>query len=104
MMNAREETPVAGAGGTMHVSVQFGEEQLEFDAPDERVVGVWHGPGAVPAPDVKGLVAAALEQPRNFPPLRQSIVPGDRVASPLDAGLPAAGAVLEAVCEALEAG
>src|SRR5579864_3596830 len=87
----------------MRVAVEFGEEQLDFDIPDERVVGVWRGPPPVAAPEVKGLVLAGLENPLNFPPLRQAVVPGDRVVIPLGQDVPAVAAVLDAVVETLEA-
>ncbi|HEV3121335.1 MAG TPA: lactate racemase domain-containing protein [Isosphaeraceae bacterium] len=88
----------------MRVAVEFGEERLEFEIPEERVSGVWHGPASVPDDQVKDLVRSILEQPRDFPPLRQAVVPGDHVAIPLSPDLPRMMPVLEAVREALAAG
>jgi lactate racemase len=85
----------------MRVAVEFGAELLEFEIPDERVSGVWRGPASVPAEQVKGLVLSLLEHPRDFPPLRQAVVPGDHVAIPLDPTLPQLVPVVEAVREVL---
>jgi nickel-dependent lactate racemase len=85
----------------MQVAVDFGEERLDFELPDERVVGVWHGPEPLPHAAVKELVLDVLERPRGFPPLRQAVVPGDRVVIPFEPDLPEASTVLEAVVETL---
>ena len=51
------------------------------------------------------IVRAALEAPRDFPPLRQTVVPGDRVTIAFDPSIPEAGLVLEAIAGTLlEAG
>ncbi len=59
------------------------------------------GRAGVPAADVGMLVCAALEQPRDYPPLRQAVVPGDRVVVAADHQIPALGPVLAAVCDTL---
>src|SRR5262249_27202743 len=81
----------------------FRDERLDFEAPEDRVVGVWRGPDGVPAPEVEGLVRDALEHPLDFPPLRQAVIPGDRVVIPLDPELSEAAAVLGAICRTLQA-
>jgi hypothetical protein len=52
---------------------------------------------------VRGLLADALEHPRDYPPLRQAVVPGDRVVIALGDDVPDAAAVLGAVCEVFRA-
>ena len=86
----------------MRVAVAFQDEQLAFEVPDDRLIGVWHGPGPIPRAEVKGLVLEALEHPLGFPPLRQAVVPGDRVVIPIDPQVPEATAILEALRESLE--
>ncbi|SIN80513.1 protein of unknown function [Singulisphaera sp. GP187] len=85
----------------MQVGVTFQDERLELDVPEDRLVGEWHGPAGVGLQDVERLVIDALEQPRQYPPLRQAVVPGDHVVIALDALEPHASAVLRGVCETL---
>lgn len=68
----------------MRVEVDFAGESLDFEVPEEKVVAAWRGPpaGALPLP--ADAVRNALESPRNFPPLRQLVVPGDRVVLAID--------------------
>jgi hypothetical protein len=68
----------------MRIVVDFQDESLEFEIPPERVVACWRGPEGMGPSDVAAAIGDALEQPRDFPPLRQMIVPGDRVAIAFD--------------------
>ncbi len=84
----------------MRVAVEFQDEHLDLDVPEDRLVGEWHGPAGVAA-DVRELAARALEQPRRYPPLRQAVVPGDRVVVAFEPEVPGAREVLGAVVEVL---
>ncbi len=75
----------------MAVTVDFQGESLEFEIPEERVVGDWRGPEGMDAAETTAAVLQALESPRDFPPLRQMFVPGDRVAIAFDPTIPEAG-------------
>jgi nickel-dependent lactate racemase len=86
----------------MRVAVSFRDEQLDFEVPEDRLVGVWRGPEGVSAGEAKRLAHEAIENPLEFPPLRQAVVPGDQVVIALDPQVPESVAVLEAVCEVLE--
>jgi hypothetical protein len=86
----------------MKVAVNFQEERLEFDVPEDRLVGEWHGPEGTAAEDVESQVLAAIENPQEYPPLAQAIVPGDHVAIALDPGIPNVSSVLGPVCRVLE--
>ena len=86
----------------MRIAVSYQNERLELDVAEERLVGEWHGPRDVPGSDPLGLVSNALEHPRDYPPLRQAVVPGDRVVIALDPEIPETEAVLAAVCQVLE--
>lgn len=85
----------------MRVNVTYQDEQLELDVPDDRLVAAWQGPSGASSAETQRMVAEALERPRAYPPLRQSLVPGDRVVIAFDDGLPHPGAVLAPICEAL---
>ena len=85
----------------MRVVVDFDQERLELEVPEERLVADWHGPAGVAPEDVLRLVHEALESPRQYPPLRQAVVPGDHVVVALDPEVPEAGGVLAAVCGTL---
>jgi hypothetical protein len=71
--------------------VQFGQREGELDLPAENIVAVRRAPIAPPLADPAASVAAALEQPHGFPPLRRALTPDDHVAVAVDeslAGLP----------------
>lgn len=94
------------AGGSirhMRIAVEFQDERVELDVPEGRLVASWNGPTGAGPGDVTRLVAEALENPREFPPLRQAVVPGDRVVIALGADVPEASSVLETLCGVLEA-
>jgi nickel-dependent lactate racemase len=71
----------------MRAYVYFQDERIELDLPDESLIGVWNGPGGMGPESVGDVFREALEGPLNFPPLRQMVVPGDRVAIALDDSL-----------------
>jgi nickel-dependent lactate racemase len=86
----------------MRIVVDFQDESLEFEVPPERVVASWRGPvGASPSPPA-AVVRDALENPHDFPPLRQMVVPGDHVVIAVDPTLPQPRAVFAALVEVLE--
>jgi lactate racemase len=85
----------------MRVEVRFHDERFDLEVPEDRLVGAWHGPTGVVGDEVGASVRDALEHPRGFPPLRQAVVPGDRVVIPWDPDIPEAGRVLGAVCDVL---
>src|ERR1700757_3275230 len=88
-------------GFVMRIVVDFQEESLEFEIPPERVVASWRGPEALGPSNVSAAIGDALEHPRDFPPLRQMIVPGDRVAIAFDSTIPQPRSVLDALVEVL---
>lgn len=85
----------------MKVAVHFQEEQLEIEIPEDRLVGEWHGPPGSSPSEVERLVTDALETPRDYPALRQAVVPGDQVVIAFDAEVPHAEAVLGATSRVL---
>ena len=85
----------------MRVSVEFQDEQLELELPDEMLVGLWKGPAGVAGEAAVAAVRNALEHPLDFPPVRQAVVPGDRVAIALDSSLGEITPVLSVVVDLL---
>ncbi len=85
----------------MRGSVEFQDEQLEVELPDEMLVGLWEGPAGLAGEAAVVAVRTALEQPHEFPPLRQAVVPGDRVVIALDVSLGGIGAVLSVLVDQL---
>ena len=86
----------------MQVSVDFQDERVELDVPEQALVGAWQGPRGAGADGVPALIAEALEHPREYPPLRQAVVPGDRVVIALGDDVPEAPAILDAVYKTVE--
>lgn len=77
---------------------------LNLTLSDEAWVGGTpsESPTAVADFDVAAATVAALKSPEGFPPLSQSVVPGDRVAIALGAGVRSTDEVVRGVVEALE--
>ena len=85
----------------MRGSVEFQDEQFELELPDEMLVGLWKGPAGVAGEAAVAAVRNALEHPLDFPPVRQAVVPGDRVAIALDSSLGEITPVLRVVVDLL---
>src|SRR6516165_11298898 len=81
----------------MRVSVDYQDEQIEFDVSTEALVGSWKGPSGLPPERVGDALQDALAHPLEFPAMRQLMVPGDRVAIALDGSLTGVGPILIAL-------
>jgi hypothetical protein len=68
----------------MQVSVTFDDEHLDFELPEECVVASWRAPAGLNGSQQLAAIRDALDQPWDFPPLRQMLVPGDRVVVAFD--------------------
>ena len=86
----------------MRVLVDFQDESLELELADEQFVAAWRGPAGRSRAEWADMIRMALEAPRDFPPLRQAIVPGDRVAIAFDPAIPEAGLLLGAIADTLQ--
>ncbi len=86
----------------MRGSVEFHDERLELELPDEKVVGLWDGPAGLEGEAAVEAIRHALGQPLDFPPVRQAVVPGDRVAIALDASLGDVAPVLSVIVDLLQ--
>lgn len=87
----------------MRAVVDFQGKSLDLETPDERVVACWRGPEGLDPGEAASVIGEALEAPRDFPALREMIVPGDRVALAVDPTIPSPGLVVEQVAAVLEA-
>ncbi|MGA2703312.1 MAG: lactate racemase domain-containing protein [Isosphaeraceae bacterium] len=85
----------------MRGSVEFQDEQFELELLDETLAGLWNGPAGVSGEAAAAAVRDALEQPLDFPPVRQAVVPGDRVAIALDSSLGVVGPLLSVLVDLL---
>lgn len=86
----------------MSRSIHYGlDSECQVDIPDESVVADCAWQEAVPVDDPAAVVAVALDNPLDFPPLHQAIVPGDRVAVALSPHVPQADAVAGGVVQSL---
>ena len=61
----------------MLAKLRYGSESvLELELPTEALVAYCDAPRGEPIRDVRGALHSALEQPFDFPPLANSVVPG----------------------------
>jgi lactate racemase len=86
----------------MHVTVEYQDERLDFELPEQRFVASWRGPTGSGPSDQLSLIGAGLENPRDFPPLRQAVVPGDRVVVAWDPTIGEAEPVLRALAQVFQ--
>ncbi len=82
--------------------IEFGSERVAVDLADEAEVEVFSPPAGLAPAAAEAALREALENPTHYPPLRQHVVPGDRVAIALDPDLPAPRAILDVVTDVLE--
>jgi hypothetical protein len=85
----------------MRVSVGFQDESVEFDLSPESLVGSWSGPAGANGEVLIRSLRSTLEHPIEYPPLRQMVVPGDRVAIALDGALIDVRPLLAVIAEIL---
>jgi hypothetical protein len=81
----------------MRVNVDFHDQSLELELSDDHLVAAWQAPVGRSRAKSAEIVREALAAPRDFPPLYQTVVPGDRVTIAFDPSIPDGGLVLEAI-------
>jgi hypothetical protein len=87
----------------MRIVVDFQDECQEFELPADRLVAAWRGPAGLDQSVLEGTIETALESPADYPPLRQMVVPGDRVVIALDPTIAHSDRVLATLAAPLEA-
>ena len=73
----------------MRVAVEFRDESQGFEVAAGRLIDAWDGPPGCPRWTSGPRSPPPWSNP-DFPPLGRAVVPGDRVAIPLDADMPGA--------------
>ncbi len=87
----------------MLATVEFQGERLEFDLREDQLVGQWDGPAGMTGDVELEAVRSALEQPLQFPPVRQAVVPGDRIAIAIDPAISPIGSSIGLLVDLLRA-
>ncbi len=85
----------------MALSVVVVEGLFPIELEAEHILAVWNGPEGRPGHSVSSELLRQLESPLNFPPLRQAIVPGDRVVVAVGEDLPDSRSVLDPLVQLL---
>ncbi|MDX2037082.1 MAG: lactate racemase domain-containing protein [Isosphaeraceae bacterium] len=83
------------------VSVSYGGRTAELELPEDRLIGVRSMPAGLDAGAIRGMTRTALESPVDYPALRSSVVPGDRVTIGSDLRRPLDRLVLDEVVATL---
>jgi nickel-dependent lactate racemase len=83
----------------MRIGVDYGQERLELEVPDQKLVPVQRPPSAPALADRAEAMRAALESPFEFPPLRKALTPDDHVAIVVDEELSHLAELLTPVLE-----
>ncbi len=81
----------------MRVVVDYQDDSLEFELSGEQCVASWNGPSGLDSCEDVAALCAALEDPRDYPPLRQILVPGDRIVVAIDPTIPRPAMILDAL-------
>jgi hypothetical protein len=87
----------------MRIGVAFQNESLEFELADAQLVAAWSGPAGIGRSSAGAAIEDALESPCDYPPLRQMVVPGDRVVIAVDPTIEDCEPVVAAIIVRLEA-
>lgn len=74
---------------------------VDLDVPAEQLLAMCAEPHGAPLDDVAATVAAALDEPLNFPPLARATVPGDQIVLAVEHSLPQSAELVAAVARHL---
>lgn len=86
----------------MQTSVRYGHHgDIRIDLPSTEVLLDCGTPAGEPIDDVAAATARALDEPLDFPPLRQAVTPEDHVAIAVGPGVPQAAAVVAGIVRSL---
>jgi len=86
----------------MSIEVPYGiDSSLKLDVPAESVIGACESMSGERAAHARAETAAALTKPIQFPPLIESVVPGDHVTVAIDPEVPQGDSIVAAVVESL---
>lgn len=95
-------SPRYDGGTSMMHQIRYGASSiLQLDVPADALIADCTQIAGTLIEDPGTAAAAALLSPTNYPPLRQAVVPGDRVVVALDPDVPQAGQLVAGVVHAL---
>lgn len=83
-----------------HILTYGRDRTFEFDIAPERLAAVQSPPAEIE--DVSGAIEDALNRPIDFPPLRQSVFPEDKIVLALDRRVPHAGELISGIWQAMQ--
>lgn len=88
----------------MTLVVRFGaHSSAQLDIPSEALIATCEAPRGKPIKDLAAAVDRALAEPLEFPPLAQSVVPGDKVVLALASGVPQGATIVARTLAVLQA-
>jgi len=88
----------------MSLVFRFGaQSSATLDVPSEALIAICEAPRGRPIDDLPAAVDRALAEPLEFPPLAQSVVPGDKVVLALASGVPQGATIVERTLAVLQA-
>ena len=82
--------------------IGYGSERFDLDAAEGAEFEAFAPPAGMSPAHAEAALREVLERPRGYPPLRDNVVPGDRVAIALDPDVPDPSRVLDVVTDILE--
>ncbi len=86
----------------MHIQLPYDDRQtLDLDISADALVAGLIEPHGETVIDVRAAVDRVLADPLDFPPLREAVVSGDRVAITLDGGVPQVETIVASVVDEL---
>jgi hypothetical protein len=86
----------------MRFPFRFQDPPFELDVEERAVLASWPGPIALSYADAARALADRLESPLGLPPIRDAVVPGDRVVIPVDSDLEGVGEIVGQILARLE--
>ena len=86
----------------MKVAARYHDQAIEFDVSDESLVGVWEGPEGLEGEPSIRLFEDALGSAIDYPALRETVVPGDRVTIALGSDVPEASRWIGTILRVLD--
>jgi nickel-dependent lactate racemase len=86
----------------MRARVDYQDGVTDFEIDETKLVGSWEGPENSPSP-LSEQIGQTLEKPINFPPLRQLVIPDDRVVIAFDTTIVGGETILQDVVRIIQA-
>ena len=85
----------------MKVAVHYQDQRVEIDVPESSLAGSWEGEPGLEGEACSGLIAEALDSSVDYPALRQTVVPEDRVVIALGREVSEASLVIGGILKVL---